>query len=568
MPEDNKNTDQMGDDFLDDAMRDIDSSNTPVRAPEVNRIQPEKPKGFKAKLKDLFVNPKKRKVIIASTFAAVILLAIVPNSRYLFLNTVGVRSSASVKVLDESTNQPLRNVNVLLAGAEAKTDENGVARVQQIKLGKSQLVIEKRAFAKTEKNVTVGWGSNPLGEFKIKPVGVQYQFKTVDFLTGKPIEKVEAVSGEYSAFSNAEGLAVITIEDPGEGDVDITLKAAGYRDEPVTQATESKDAQEVKMVPARKHVFVSKRSGKYDVYQIDADGKNEKLILSGTGNEREDITLVSHPDKNFAVLVSSRGSQRNDDGFLLSSLTLIDMEEEEVLTEELDLSERIQIVGWAGDNLSYIKIADGASADTPDRHRLITYNLATGDKKQLAASNYFNDVVLVGNTIYHAASAAYQKGKVGLVKVNIDGSSQSTVFDQEVWNIFRVSFDKLMFSVQDDWYEYNLNEARVLAAAGPPATQITRVYIDGPEAKRSLWIDQRDGKGALIVYDKDKAEDKTIKTQSGLTYPVRWLNTNTAIYRINTEQETADYVVNLGAGEAKKITDVTNTGGIDRWYYY
>jgi hypothetical protein len=565
MPEDNKNTDQLGDDFLDNAMRDIDSSPSPSTN---NQFAPEKPKGLKAKFKDLFVNPKKRKILIGSTFAIVMLLVIVPTTRYFILNTVGVRSSASVKVLDESTNQPLRNVTVKLSGTEAKTDENGIARVQQIKLGATKLVIEKRAFANSEKAVTIGWGSNPLGDVKIKPVGVQYQFKTVDFLTGKPIEKVEAVSGEYSAFSNTEGLAVITIEDPGEGDIEITLKAGGYREEPVNQATENKDVQEVKMVPARKHVFVSKRSGKYDVYKIDADGKNEKLILSGTGNEREDITLVSHPDKDFAVLVSSRGSQRNNDGFLLSSLTLIDMEEEEVLTEELDLSERIQIIGWAGDNLSYIKIADGASADTPDRHRLVTFNLATGEKKQLASSNYFNDVVLVGNTIYHAASAAYQKGKVGLVKVNIDGSNQSTIFDQEVWNIFRVSFGKLMFSVQDDWYEYNLDEARVLAADGPPAAQVTRVYIDGPESKRSLWIDQRDGKGALIVYEKDKTEDKTVKTQSGLTYPVRWISADTVIYRINTEQETADYVVNLDAGEAKKITDVTNTGGIDRWYYY
>jgi hypothetical protein len=125
-----------------------------------------------------------------------------------------------------------------------------------------------------------------------------------------------------------------------------------------------------------------------------------------------------------------------------------------------------------------------------------------------------------------------------------------------------------MFSVQDDWYEYNLDENRVLAADGPPASQATRVYIDGPQNERSLWIDQRDGKGALIVYDKKATEDKTVKTQSGLTYPLRWINSSTVIYRINTDQETADYVVNLDDGEAKKIVDVTNTGGIDRWYYY
>lgn len=530
-----------------------------------NRSLKEKVKDF---FKDLWQNPRKRWSIIIGTVVLLMTIFLVPPTRYFVLNTAGIRSSASIIVLDESTSQPLKNVTVKLSGVEGKTNDDGVAKLEKLKLGSTQLVIQKRAFAEHVKNITLGWGSNPLGEQKIKPVGVQYSFDVKDFLSEKPIEKAEAVSGEYSAFSDEKGRVVLTIDQPGEDTIEITVKASGYRDEPVNQETENKDVQSVAMVPARKQVFVSKRSGKYDVYQIDVDGKNEQLVLSGTGNEREDMSLVASPNNNMAALVSSRDSTRNKDGFLLSTLTLIDLNGNETTTESVTKSERVQIIGWSGSQLIYVKIADGASASTPDRHRLITYNVETGESKEIAKSNYFNDVLMVGDDVYYAPSAAYQEGNQGLYKVNTKGENQKTVFNSEVWNVFRTDYDTLMFSVQADWYEYDLASNKVLAASGPPAAQITRVYIDGPEKKKSLWVDQRDGKGALIAYDTESKEDKVVKTQSGLTYPVLWVSGNTVVYRINTDQETADYVVNLDGGEPKKIKDVTNTGGIDRWYYY
>ncbi len=562
---------------LDSAVDDIslnDSDDTLRREDEdvTRAFTQSKDRGFKEKVadffKDLWQNPKKRWSIIVGTVVILMTIFILPMSRYFVLNTVGIRSSASVTVLDESTSQPLKNVTVTLSNGEAKTDDDGVAKLQNIKLGATKLTIQKRAFAESSRNVTVGWGSNPLGEQKIKPVGVQYSFDVKDFLSGQPIEKAEAVSGEYSAFSDEKGRVVLTIEEPGDDTIEITIKASGYRDEPVNQDTENKDVQPVAIVPARKHVFVSKRSGKYDVYKIDVDGKNEQLVLSGTGNERDDMALVPSPDKDIAALVSSRDSTRNKDGFLLSTLTLLDLSTQEPATEAITKSERVQIIGWSGDQLVYVRIADGASASTPDRHRLITYNVETGSTKEIAKSNYFNDVLMIGDGIYYAPSAAYQEGGQGLYKVDAKGENQKTVFNSEVWNIFRTDYDTVMFSVQADWYEYDLSSGKVLAASGAPAAQVTRIYVDGPEKKKSLWIEQRDGKGALIAYDVESKEDKVVKTQSGLTYPVRWVTSNTVIYRINTDQETADYVVNLDGGEPKKIKDVTNTGGVDRWYYY
>ncbi|MCA9343813.1 MAG: hypothetical protein H6793_02115 [Candidatus Nomurabacteria bacterium] len=537
--------------------KDNIEDNTPNSGNKITRL-----------IKDLWRNPKKRWGIIIGSAVIVMVVAILPQSRYFVLNNVGVRSSASIKVLDSSTGQPLKNVSVKIGSVESKTGQEGVAKLDNLKLGNTKLIIHKRAFAESTSDITIGWGSNPLGEQNVKPVGLQYTFDIKDYLSGKPIEKAEAVSGEYSAFSDENGKAVLTIDQPGEDTIKITINADGRRSEEINQQTESKEAQEILMVPARKHIFVSKRSGKYDVYKVDLDGKNEELLLSGTGYETDDISLVPNADKDMTALVSTRENTRNKDGFLLSTLTLIDATGDTVSTEPITKSEKIQVIGWSGDQLVYVKIADGASASTPGRHRLITYNSDTGQSKEIAQSNYFNDLLMIGDDIYYAPSSAFEGSKKGFFKVNSKGEDQRVLFDNEVWNIIRTDYDTLMFSVDKDWYEYDLTSGKVLASNGPPVSQITRVYIDGPEKKKSLWIDQRDGKGTLLTYDTNSKEDKVIKTQSGLTYPILWLSDKVAIYRISTDQESADYAISLDGGEAKKIRDVTKTSGIDRWYYY
>lgn len=570
MPEQNKKPDSKDDSFLDEAIEDINKEDGDKLLDHDNEFpgSSEKKSGWKEKIKDLWLNPKKRKILIASAVAVLFLVAIIPHSRYFVLNTVGVRSSTSVRVLDQSTGQPLKNVNVQVAGKEGTTDNDGVAEIEHIKLGTTNLKIEKRAFANKEQKITIGWGSNPLGDYEIEPTGLQYSFKVMDFLSNKPIEKAEAVSGEYSAFSDADGVAVLTIEDPGENAISIDIKADSYRTENITQEKENKNIQEIAMVPARKHVFVSKRSGKYDVYKIDADGQNEQLVLSGTGNEKEDIQLVPHPSKDLVALVSTRDSTRNKDGFLLSTLTLIDLSGDEVKTESLATSERIQVIDWQDDYLVYVRIAEGASAANPDRHRLVTYNVDTGNAQQLASSNYFNDVVMIKGKIYYAPSS-YQGVSPGLYKVDASGENSEQLFNQEVWSIFRTGYDVVTFSVNRDWYEYKVSDNKVLAASGAPSVQLSRLYIDGPEdTKKSVWIDQRDGKGTILEHSIESGEDRSVYAQSGLTYPVRWMNDSTLIYRISSGQEIADYAVSLDGGEPRKIADVTNTNGVDRWYYY
>ncbi|CAN5615615.1 hypothetical protein BH23PAT1_BH23PAT1_4540 [soil metagenome] len=509
------------------------------------------------------------RLIVLLILAAIAAAAIIPGSRYYVLNAAGVRSSVSLSVIDQSTSLPLRNVEVNIDGQSGRTDGEGNVALSQLRLGPARLAIERRAFAKVEQNIIIGWGSNPLGEFELHPSGAQYVFNVTDYVSERPIEKVEALyEGEVSAFSDKEGVIKLTMDDVEEDVVEVILSMPGYRKEAVKVDINKQNEQTVKMVPARKNIFISNRTGTYDIYKVDLDGKNETLVLKGTGSEREDMVLAPHPTKELFAFVSTRGNKRNEKGALLSTLSFIDINTNK--STEVTESENIQLVGWHDNYLTYLQIDSKAAADSPERHRLISYNIGNKHSKELASANYFNDLMSIGGKIYYAPSSAHSEGiNISLFEVDADGSHKKVVLDKEVWSLLRPEHGRLIFALQQEWYEYRLGDSsEPVKLTGEPENIKSRIYSDSPDGKHSLWVDRRDGKGVIVVYDTASKEDKVLISRSGLKSPARWIDDNTLIFRVSNGDESADYVISLDGGEPKKIGDVTDTSGVDRWYYY
>jgi hypothetical protein len=358
----------------------------------------------------------------------------------------------------------------------------------------------------------------------------------------------------------------LTLPNSSEQEFEIKVSAQNYREETLRLPVSTKETKELKMVPYRKAVFVTKRSGTYDVYKIDVDGKNEELVLSGTGTETEDnMALVSHPTREIAALVSTRGLEKSKDGSLLSTLTLLDVETKnaEVVTN----AESVQIIGWSGNKLVYVDTASDAKEDDKYKSKIISFDIESGEKKELASTNYFNDVMMANGVVLYAPAEYAVNGKVGLYKINPDGTNKISIYDKEVWSLFRSNYDIVSLSTSDDWYKYNLADNSVVKADAPPTDRKSRIYSDNSTKTKSLWVDERDGKGVLLVYTAADKKEKALKSSGGLSEPVRWLDDSHAIYRI-TSGETADYVISINGGDAKKISDVTNVPGVDRWYYY
>ncbi|HUS25939.1 MAG TPA: hypothetical protein VMY99_01150 [Nevskiaceae bacterium] len=519
------------------------------------------PRTFGARLKSFFAawwnNKWARYSTMAVLAAAVITIGSIPASRYYILNTMGVRSSASLIVLDGATKLPLKNVQVSMGGQQTKSNVDGVAKLQHLRLGPQTLSIKRLAFAPVAQHITVGWGSNPLGEVALKATGDQYVIVVQDYLSGKPIAEAEATSHDLNALSDQTGKIILTLDATKEATITLAVGAEGYRKDAVTIDANKPGTIVVPLVTSRKEVFVSKQSGKYDVYTMDIDGQNRKLLLAGTGLENNNLSLAVSPAGDEAALVSTRDDMRDNDGYRLSALTIINVATGAPLV--LDHAEQIQQIDWIGNHLVYQAVAAGASASNPQRYRLMAYDYKNNKRVQLAAANQFNSVISAGNSIYYANSSTDPTAQLGLFKINPDGTGKQRLFDQEVWSGFRINYSTLNLQTPGGWYAYTLGTPVPLKISAP-AGFVNHQYIGG------LWVDSRDGKGVLLQYSSTTGKDTALQTQDGLTYPVRWLTDKAVVYRVVTSQETADYVISTDGGHAKKITDVTNTYGFSQGY--
>lgn len=513
---------------------------------------------YKAKghgLRRFFGNKWVRSILILILLGGVAALIAVPKTRYWILNTAGVRSSSSVVVVDSTTQLPLKGVEFSIGGHKTTTDSNGKAKLGGLRLGPAQLVVSQVGFEEVKRKITVGWGSNPFGTVRLQATGVRYVIEVRDYLSDKPVEGVEATDGSATAISGKDGKITLTLESPVVVKDGVSLSKAGYRLQKITLNDDPKKSTKATIVLARKAVFVSKASGKYDVYKSDIDGSNREVLLAATGNENSNISLAVSADGNRAAYVSTRDNKRDADGFLLSTLVLINVETGAKVT--IAESSQIQLIDWIGTRLVYqLASLDGASSS---RYTVSSYNYTDNTRLQLAAANKLGAVISAKGIVYYSVAADVSDSSVqtGLFRIGADGNGKQRVFEGELSTVLRSAYGS--FSLQADdgtWYSYDLSNGSK-SQVSSPANLSNRLYTDNADRTKSLWVSQ----GAIMSYDVASGKDTSVKTQSGLAYPVQWLSATDAIYRVSSGGETADYAVSLLGGSAHKVADVAATYG-------
>ncbi len=570
--------DNLDDPTLDAAVSDIVTKESDeLLAAEDAKLEHTPPKESRKGVGAFFAawwhNKKARSLTFACIAAAFLGLALFPATRYTILNTIGVRAGLSLKVIDSKYGVPVKNVEVVAGGQKGMTDAEGKVSLTNVRLGKTQLLLAKRSFATVNQTIIVGWGSNPyIDPIQMKPTGSEYSFIVTDWLSGKPVSKAEISDGESTAVTDDSGKATLTVQ-PTDKDLKLIVKSKGYRSEETTIVSTDKTTKAIKLVAGEPEVFVSKRSGKLDVYKRDVDGKNEVVLLPGTGTEQDPLGLLVNQDGTVAALVSTREGKRDKNGYLLSNLYTIDVTAKTVTKVPGTESAQIQLIDWIGDKLVFVKVAAGPSAATAGRQRVTTYDYKQEKQIELANANYFNDVEVYKGQVYYAPSAAGAlAGEAAqLYRINADNSSKTSLLNKETWVTYRTSYDKMQVNASDSkWYEQTLGENKFTALSGAPASPTHRIYIDSPNGEKTVWVDNRDGKGVLILQDikTPSNTDKVIFSKGGLGYPIRWLTDKHLLIRVSNSQETADYVLNIDGGEAQKVGDVTNTATTNRWYYY
>lgn len=491
-----------------------------------------------------------------STLTIILLLIIAagvwPTSRYFVLDLAQVRSGFSATILDGSTGLPLAGVQVSLGGQTAITGENGQINLPKVKLGPQELAITKLAFAPVSREINVGFSHYNFGKISLKPVGVQYDFKLTDYLTGQPVAGAIVSYGSASAQSNLAGLVKLTLVGEQKSKLEIKLAASGYNSQLETIASTSfQKVESIQMVPAGRDYFVSSSGGVSGVYSANLNGSSRKLLLAKSGLTSGNSQLAADGDGGIVALVSASSTSPNQ-----QIISLINISTSKSV--DLDQAMNINIINWVDANTLIYVAARACTSGTC--YQLESYNFGQGAKRELANASSFAAVLTVGDRIYYAAAGA-DPTQAEFTGVNADGTDKVNILNQSVTKILRVSYAKLLIATAaGQWYSYNSGNSSA-SPASPPATQTSEQFIDSPNGQESAWIDDSGGQPALMAYDKSSASSRKLASLPELNYPIRWIGNNILIFRANDAGSLADYAVNLNGGQPKKITNVIGVNG-------
>lgn len=486
--------------------------------------------------------------------AIVVVTLFVPVVRAAALNAVGVRTSIAVTAIDQSTALPLKNVVLSAGGVETKTNSDGYAKIRGVRLGKQDVRLTKTGFAESKQTVTLGMRTIDLGEIELKPVGTQYTVVLTDYFSGSFVKGVALSSGEATTTSDKQGKAVLTVAPSDDTKLEVVVEKQGYRTEKLSVAVGAAKPFALKLVPAQKEIYVSKESGRYDLYKMDLDGQNKRVLLAGTGRETAALQVMVDSAGKRAALVSTRDDMRNKEGYLLSALTLVDIASGD--SEVIEHAEQITLIGWNGTTLVYQQTVAGASAANASRNRIMAYEYADSQRLQLAAANYFSGTVLVGEKLYYVAASIDSTSPGQFARISIDATNKKVLYSGEVWQLYRSDYKTLKFQTPDKWYEYKLGNVAVTEST-PPSSFTNRVYLDSTDGKTSIWVDNRDASGALIAYNVADGKERQITMQRGLSEATRLINDQVIVYRTVTANEVVEYAISLAGGEAHRLSTVS-----------
>lgn len=542
----------------------------------------EKPKRtFGQKLKALLKSKKFWISFVVLLLVVAIAAWFIQPSRWWIANLFGGNNTLTIKTITpgegKSKAADLSKVAVTVNGKSYTTDDDGTVKVSGVPYGKSMISAKKTGYQDANYTATLDFDPffHVFGgkaqddaarnvELSMTATGIPVSFKVVDWLSGQPITTGEFKVSDVVAEPDSQGLVSLKI--PGTDDSKVMVSASfggKYIDKDFEVALGSATPETVSFVPGGKQYFISNRSGVLTVYSSNLDGSDVQPIVVGTGQEDGAIAFAVSPDGKYGVLSSSRDGERNAKKELLQRLYVVDLSTKQIT--RVDEANNIRFADWSGNTLVYTTsgydatgnnyISTLRSVDT-DSKRVNNFESSDGS---ISVQTVAYDEVVYGKYVY----SGDDKSQSPILRVaNVNGTSMTTLGNRYE-NYVQLDFDRVAFKTEQDqaWHEYNLNTDSLKSIAQPLNSSTEQQYLSTANSSGSkrLMIDRIDGKYTLKVKDTGTGEVKVLSSAAGLGGPIRWIN-DVIVYRVVTQQETADYAVSLNGGEPKKITDVTATG--------
>ena len=474
-----------------------------------------------------------KKLSIPATFLLLLLILVaIPFTRYAVAG-VFVSRDIQIQVLDSKTNTPVSEASVQADGASGVTSGTGYVTLHGVDVGPVTVKVTKKYCKDGTLNVTVPVVmSAKTYSTELEPTGRQAKITVKDYVDQEALADVEIKIADIKAKTDQSGEAVVVLPvGPHEHATELTLE--GYNTSKVTLTVSDTEIKQndFKLTPAGKVYFLSNRSGTIDVMKANLDGSEPQVVLAGTGSERASGTvLMASPDWKYLALLARREGSK-DKIYIISTA-------DDKLTTADEGSADFTLEGWGGDSLIYTVSRTDLNPWQTGAAKLKAYSAGTGKITTLdqttgsgdAGSNiheFYSFVYLSGDTVVYGKgwtsqsdndadftgkqetlSAISAGGQNHKVVASADAATKAMDFAPSASNAIYILITTTGTG-SEEFLDYQIGTQ-------PQPAEITSedfyknypVYISSPDGKKTLWMEIRDGKTAIMVGNVNGANGK------------------------------------------------------------
>lgn len=426
-----------------------------VSAKDQTASEPSPSKGFWQKFK------AKKVWIPITVVGALVILIIVPGSRYALLGTV-LKKNFDVQILDAQTNQPISGVAVTADGVHMSTDSQGMAHLD-LRVGHVALTVSKKYYATLTRSVLVPVHQHGLQVLSLTATGRQVAVLLTNKITGKAVANARITIDGSTSQTAANGEAVVVLPASAQKGA-ATLAANGFNSSSVSISnTTNVNTNTFSLVPTGRVYFLSNTSGKIDVVGTNLDGSDQQVIVTGTGNEDPFNTQFTHSvDWKYLALVANR----------TGSLALYTINTATKKITAVDTSNATFLLdGWSrDDHLIYHTIRNDIQRYQPNRETLFSYDPSTN-------TNITIDQTDAGSATY-GINFEFMYQELG----NVNILANDTVLYTKLWQLNSGYVDSLAKNGQStlDEVQANGQGKKILIGVGPTVFTSGMAIQTGP----------------------------------------------------------------------------------------
>ncbi len=472
----------------------------------------------------------------------------VPMTRYALLG-VFIKKQTTITVVDELSGNAVSEAVVHFGRQDAKTDSKGTARLENVSVGDHALSVEKKYYTTASVSYVVSIYGEANTTVKLKATGRVATITAINAISGKPLAGATVKIGDTTATTDDAGaasIALATKDSDQAGEIslkDFTTAEISVNTKDIAPSIEAK------LVPAGEVYFLSNRTGGYDVMSSTLDGKDQKVVVQGTGKEVAfELQLQASADRSYLAYMTRRGNETSPDIYVINTAT--------GALDKVNESTGGSLVGWIGSKLYFGKYNYNNGVMVDKRAQLMAY---AADSKQLTALessrlegdqwNYaefgLSNFQLVGDRIYYAKCWSFsnsydgsQDRKASFMAI-VDGNPTSlkdvsqngqaycdTVATKPGIVYYRLNFWN---ESRSDSYRYQLGKAVESVQVTDGELYNNRyTYLSSPSGQKTFWTETRDGKKVSFIGDATGQNAKQVGSADYTAYG--WFGDDYVLY--------------------------------------